>query len=622
MPGNNGDFQLTHTNISITGINTPVHFTNLNIRQNLADVCSGSFSWRQEGNVTLQDQISFYERVMAKQVDISIQDEFQFSGIITSVYLHNEDEEASEYLIHFEGLFMKFNQYRECNSWIKKTFGQIIKELNQSNNPPIVALTQDSDALFYTVQYNQTHFEFLRMMATRLGKWMYYDGKELSFETPSGQAVELTKDRDIQNLSIFSNINYTHEQITGFDTYTGAAIQNRQQAAAASGLIAAASQGGQQAYGSNQTGMHVPYAANETVLRTINGLQHQSVQAGSVTLQANTHNSALNIGKKIKVMELNGSSGGDFIITQITHSCPGADSYANFIHFIPADAAVPPYTNALVYPACEAQPALVVDNVDEDGHDRIKVRFPWQRSTESTPWLSIVTPYAGKDKGMRFIPEKNEEVMVDFISHNAERPYVIGTMFTGGNKSGHDVNNNCIKSLGSRSGRRFEINDCAGTLKVYDNYNSSTPKNGLLMKRKDDDIKILLESQKGEEDYSVIALNNETFLNLGLVNGGALVAEIRLEKDGKKITIKSDGAIDLSSGSISMNADTISIKANKELKMEGTQQGTSVKGQKINFDGTTDVSIKGVNVTVEASANLELKGGPMASLTAALVKIN
>lgn len=622
MSGSNGDFQLTHTTISITGVSTPVHFTNLNIQQSLADVCSGSFSWRQEGNTTLQDQISFYERVMGKQVDININDEFRFSGFITSVYLHNEDEEASEYLVSFSGLFQKLNQFRECDSWMKKTFGKIIKELNPSNDPPIRSLAQDSDELFYTVQYNQTTFDFLRMMAARLGKWMYYDGRELSFDAPSGSAIELTKDRDIQNFSLFTNISHTYEQLTGFDTYTGTNIRTNQQAPRASGLLAAASQAGQSAYGANQTGLHIAHAANEAVLRNMSTLQHQGAQASSVMFQAHTQNSRLNICGKIKVLELNGSSAGEFVITRIQHTCPNPDSYANFINFVPADVAVPPYTDPIVYPVCEAQPAIVVDNVDEDGHDRIKVRFPWQRSTETTPWLSIVTPYAGKDKGMRFIPEKEEEVMVDFITRNAERPYVIGTMFTGNNKSGHDVSNNCVKSLSSRSGRRFEINDCDGTLKVFDNYSNRSPKNAILMKRKDEDMKIMIESQKDDSNYSVIVLNNETDLNLGVVSGDALVAQIRLEKDGKKITIKSEGSIDLSSGSITMNADTISIKANKELKLEGTEKGASVKGKDINLETTADVSIKGVNVNVEASAMLGLKGGPTATLQASLVKIN
>ena len=618
----NEDFQLIHTTINISGVSEPVNFTDLGIHQTLADTCKGSFNLRQEGAVTLTDQIDIYKKLMGKQVDISLNNEFQFTGFITSVFLHNDDEQASEYIINFSGLMDKVNHYQECNSWAKKTFGKIIKELNPSNTPAIKAPAKDTDELFYTVQYNQTMFEFLKMMAIRNGLWMYYDGKELSFDAPSGTAIELKKETDIQDISLFTVIHKTHAQLSGFDIYKGTVITNEAQTPNSSGFVAASSEGGNNAIPGSQTNRHIPYAATEGVLKQMNFLQQQQAHSSTVVLQGVTHNSKLNLGKKIKIMELNGSSGGEYVITLIKHSCPTSDSYSNSINFIPAEVANPPYTDSLIFPYCEAQPAIVVDNEDKDGHDRIKVRFPWQQPTETTPWLSIVQPYAGKNKGMRFIPEKDEEVMVDFISHNAEHGFVLGTIFTGENKSGTGVKGNCIKSLGTRTGRRFEINDCDGTLKMYDNYSDKTPKNGLLMKRKDDETQILLESQKAGEDYSVIALTNEESLGIGLVSGGTLITQILFEKEGKKITIKSDTQIDIQSSTINMTGDNINIKASQELKLEGTQTGVSIKGMKVGSEATSDLSIKGINVAIEATAMLDLSGGAMANLTGALVQIN
>lgn len=58
-----------------------------------------------------------------------------------------------------------------------------------------------------------------------------------------------------------------------------------------------------------------------------------------------------------------------------------------------------------------------------------------------TPWLRIAVPYSGQGKGFYFIPEIGEEVMVGFEMNNAERPYIIGTFFNGGNgnltRNGH-----------------------------------------------------------------------------------------------------------------------------------------------------------------------------------------
>jgi len=621
MAGSNGEFQLTHTSISITGITDPVHFVNLNIQQSLAEVCSGAFSWRREGHTTLQDHLSFYQNMMGKQVDINIHDEFQFSGFITSIYLHNEDEEASEYLINFSGLPARINQFRECNSWVKKTFGKIINEINPSNNPSIKVPASDSEELFYTVQYNQTHFEFLKMMATRLGFWMYYDGKDLIFDAPSGTAIELTKERDIQQISLYSVISRTHETITGFDTYKGEAINNNQPMPGATGIIGVASSAGQTVYGSNQTSMHVAYAPNETVLRNMNTLQQQQSLSNAVMLQANSHRSTLNLGKKIKVLEANGASSGEYIITSITHNCPSADSYNNYFNFIPADVNHPPYTNSLAFPYCDAQPAIVVENEDKDGNDRIKVRFPWMKPTEMTPWLSIVTPYAGKNKGMRFLPEKDEEVMVDFLSQNAEMPYVIGTLFTNKNQSGNKHQGNHIKYIGTGTGRAMIINDEENTFTIADNYLDQYPLNTVTLTRGKDDGSIDINAFKSKSTGSYIHITND-LLRIIVMKDDTRVASISLEENGKKISIKSEGSIDLSSGSINMNAESINIKASKDLNMEGTQKGTNIKGQAISIEGTAENMIKGMTVAIEGTAGLELKGGPMASLTAALVKIN
>jgi hypothetical protein len=115
--------------IKINGLGELQTFTNLSIQQGLADVCSGSFGYREDGKTTLQHQVDFYKTLMGQDLDIAIQDGATFRGFVTSVYLHNENEEASEYLINFEGLGGKINHHRECNSWTDKTLNQILKEV-------------------------------------------------------------------------------------------------------------------------------------------------------------------------------------------------------------------------------------------------------------------------------------------------------------------------------------------------------------------------------------------------------------------------------------------------------------------------------------------------------------
>ena len=50
---------------------------------------------------------------------------------------------------------------------------------------------------------------------------------------------------------------------------------------------------------------------------------------------------------------------------------------------------------------------------------------------QNTPWIRVVTPHGGGDKGFHFIPEIGEEVLIGFEGGNAERPYMLGSLYNG-----------------------------------------------------------------------------------------------------------------------------------------------------------------------------------------------
>ena len=167
-------------------------------------------------------------------------------------------------------------------------------------------------------------------------------------------------------------------------------------------------------------------------------------------------------------------------IIGINHSFDYQQEYSNIFTAIPVACNFPSYSDANVYPICPPQRAKVVENEDKQKLGRIRVQFPWQEAQNKemkTPWLRIAVPYSGQGKGFYFIPEIGEEVMVGFEMNNAERPYIIGTFFNGGNgkpdekwTSTNEPPNN-IKAIRSRNGHTILFNDQgeAGLLEIYDN---------------------------------------------------------------------------------------------------------------------------------------------------------
>ena len=95
-----------------------------------------------------------------------------------------------------------------------------------------------------------------------------------------------------------------------------------------------------------------------------------------------------------------------------------------------------------------------------------------------TPWIRIVQPYSGEGKGFSFIPEIDEEVMVDFEGGNAERPYVNGALFNGIDLPDEkwlptEELDNHVKAIRTRNGHTIEIHDKkkGGYIKIYDHKN-------------------------------------------------------------------------------------------------------------------------------------------------------
>jgi type VI secretion system secreted protein VgrG len=83
------------------------------------------------------------------------------------------------------------------------------------------------------------------------------------------------------------------------------------------------------------------------------------------------------------------------------------------------------------------QTAVVVgasgNEIETDKHGRVKVKFHWDRDTKkdqtSSCWVRVATPWASKNFGMISIPRVGDEVVVDFIDGDPDKPLVVGSVY-------------------------------------------------------------------------------------------------------------------------------------------------------------------------------------------------
>ncbi|MGH7344499.1 MAG: type VI secretion system Vgr family protein, partial [Candidatus Rokuibacteriota bacterium] len=77
------------------------------------------------------------------------------------------------------------------------------------------------------------------------------------------------------------------------------------------------------------------------------------------------------------------------------------------------------------------------DEIYCDKHGRVKVQFHWDRygtrDENSSCWMRVSQPWAGKDWGTVSVPRIGQEVVVDFLEGDPDQPLIIGRVYNGDN---------------------------------------------------------------------------------------------------------------------------------------------------------------------------------------------
>jgi uncharacterized protein involved in type VI secretion and phage assembly len=145
---------------------------------------------------------------------------------------------------------------------------------------------------------------------------------------------------------------------------------------------------------------------------------------------------------------------------------------------------------------------VVTNNQDSEGLGRVKVRFPWLSDEDESHWARVLTPMAGNQRGLYFIPEVDDEVLVAFQHGDIRFPYILGALWNGKDKPPESNNGaNNLRTIKSRSGHIIRLDDTADAEKIEiidKNKNSiivNTAKNTITVTA---DADITIQSTKGK----------------------------------------------------------------------------------------------------------------------------
>ncbi|NND94058.1 MAG: hypothetical protein HKN45_04285 [Flavobacteriales bacterium] len=531
-------------------------------------------------------------------------DSSSFEGIVSDISISGDHSNHMLVTIKGHSPTVLLDGVLNTDSYSESSLSDIYKRASSSNLTSKVKMNDNltfKDKLPFVVQYNETDFNFLSRMMHRCGEWFYYDGKALSLGLKTQQAIDITKDR-IFSLDYSFSVSNPITQVKGRDYKKHEIVDVKAKKPSHKDSIASkvakesmnlfpAGDENYTTYPSySESSKEKDQYSKDFIKEELNMLK-QGRSNEVFTVYCVTDIAQLQLGSTIRLEGL--AYGGEFVITDLTHTCGGKDNYQNHFKAVPSDCKVPPLDH-FTYPKLDDCVAIVTNNKDPEKMGRVKVTFDWGK--DESPWLRMLMPHTGKGRGFYFVPEENEEVMVGFEMGRADFPYVIGSLYNGKNKfDGHFDSGNKIKSIKTISGNEIIFND-KGSLTVRNGKNSivlSCKDDGTLTIASNGDI--VLEAKKNmslscKEDLTVM-VEGDYNLEVKGNHEAKVTGDYKMETTGE-----------------------IGLAATKDLKASATGN--------IDLSATQNLSGSGLQTSMEGSAKVDVKSTGITSVKGSLVKIN
>jgi len=562
-------------------------FLHLTINQNIYthhefEVVCRMDTFEEKDGFVMEQSKKFIGSVISISIEAKMKGKSQasdhlFKGLITTLRTAKSHTGESDHVIlagYSPDILLSDNP--GSFSYENKTLKQIADDLLKPYPKDLLKVRTDpakNDRLTYIVQYNETRYNFLRRIAARFGEWLFYDGTQLVFGKLPDNRIDLKLGLDLNDFNFSIRMNPLKFKYVGYDYSSGDAVETVSDKSGGKDNLnnygGFAHNASMKEFGQQSTllynHLNVPGNNYKKELENVVGLEEGASALSMSLMQGSSQNPQLKPGSKVNIKALKiGQDGevdyGEYIITSVSHSCDNTMNYQNNFEGIPAEAKIPDYTNPHAIPLCESQSAVVKDNNDPDKLGRVRVKFFWQEDNVMSPWLRLVNVYSGEDRGFYFIPEIDDEVLVGFEGGNAEKPYVIGSMYHGKNKPSWNDQDNSFKGILTRSKLKIEFDD----------------------KKKI----VTIETPAGNKAV--------------------------LSDDGKSIILhdQNQNKIELTSSGISMDSmKDIKITSKAKVTIEGTAG--------VDISSTSDAKVSGLNIDLNAKVGLTAKGNATAELSAA-----
>lgn len=312
--------------------------------------------------------------------------------------------------------------------------------------------------LEYCVQYRETSFNFVSRLMEECGIFYYFDhttqGKhtmvlaDQSSNLPACPGSPISYDTKVGGIydpEVIDNWHIGQEVRTGKYTVTDYNFTTPSTSLLANDPTVVNLAASQPLELYDYPGLHTTKDQGDTVAK----VRMQEEETSYMVVSAAGNARALMSGYSFQLKNhYRSDQNTNYVVTEIRHfasagqtytsaGAEGSEVYSNHFTCIPASVTYRP-PRITPKPFVQGpQPALVVGKAGEeiwvDKYGRVIVQFYWdrlgQKNESSSCWIRVSQPWAGGNWGAIWIPRIGQEVLVDFLEGDPDRPVIIGRVY-------------------------------------------------------------------------------------------------------------------------------------------------------------------------------------------------
>lgn len=527
----------------------------------------------------------------------------EFYGLISDIKAGGLDGNQGHVILEGGSPTILLDRDPGMDCYVEQNLTTIVSDVIDKSGVPL-SLTNSpkyNGIIPYVARYKETGYAFLSRLLRSHGEWFYYDGQKLLVGDPKiMKETRVAYDIDLTEVTIDASIRALNTSVFDFDPVENIFHYDY------SGTPEGVTLGSKAAEDCSK-----PFFPTETTLPAVKPI-HSGIDIENYgnagfhreysrlsQFSAKSRNSAIRLGELIVARVPRTLPGvtlvdlGRYRVTEITHVVNGEGRYSNTFSGVPGSTPTMPWGDA-VMPVAYPEMARVTDHQDPKNLGRVKVQFMWQEMNKGESyWMRVQSPDAGKsdnvaqNRGMLFIPEIGDLVMVGYEQGNPDRPFVMGSVFYKEN-SGGVTGENTVKSIRTRSGHTLEFND------------DEEGEWGITIKDREGNV--MRMDTKGK-NIEITAPESMT-LNAKNIELNAQ-EDISITADGKlDVNIAKEGELKFDKAKVDVN-NSLEVLS-KEYQNESDEIAVISKG-KLTLDGKKTTKLSGKKVEIQGSSNkLEL----------------